>query len=104
MVDVGLERTRDVPLAGREPLHAGQRLVARPLELLAVELLGEVGVGIDDADGRGAHAALLPVMSERIRPTLDAVARALPCSTYVASPWTSSAPKAAWPCAASWTP
>ena len=57
-MDVGLERAGDVPLAGREPLHAGQRLVTRALELLVVELLGEVGVGVDDGDGRrGAHAA-----------------------------------------------
>ena len=56
MVDVGLERAGDVPLAGREPLDAGQRLVARPLELRVVELLGEVGIGVDDADGRGGHA------------------------------------------------
>ena len=57
MVDVGLERAGDVPLAGRELLHAGQRLVARTLELRVVELLREVGIGVDDADHGGGHVA-----------------------------------------------
>ena len=60
MVDVGLERAGDVPLAGRELLDAGQRLVARALELRVVELLGEVGIGVDDADHGRGHPGVLP--------------------------------------------
>ena len=67
MVDVGLECAGDVPLAGREPLDTGQRLVARALELVVVELLGEIRIGVDDAYDRGAHAGVATHMSARIR-------------------------------------
>ena len=59
-MDVGLERVGDVPLARREVLDTGQRLVARPLELGVVELLREVGIGVDDADHRRGHEIALP--------------------------------------------
>ena len=39
VVDIGLERVGDVPFAGREMLHARQRLVPRAFELRVVELL-----------------------------------------------------------------
>ena len=50
-MDVRLERAGNVPFAGREPLDARQRFVARALELRVIELLSEVGIGVDDAEG-----------------------------------------------------
>ena len=50
MMHVRLDRARDVPIARGETAYAGQRLAACALALRFVEQLGEVGVGIDDAD------------------------------------------------------
>jgi hypothetical protein len=50
MVDVGLARDLGVPVAGRQPLHARQRVAAGALDVVLVEELGEVAVGVDDAD------------------------------------------------------
>jgi anti-anti-sigma factor len=55
VVDLGLERARDVPFARVEPLHARQRLVARTLELIVAEQLRELRVGVDDADHAWGH-------------------------------------------------
>ena len=65
-----------VPLARREPLHAGQRLATRALELVGVEQVGEVRIGVDDADDVVGHTAgstqRRSGMSERRRRGADA--------------------------------
>ena len=50
MVLVGLYRVRRVPLAWRKTAYPGQRLAPCALALGLVEQLGEIRVGIDDAD------------------------------------------------------
>ena len=61
VVDVGLARDVDVPFAGRELLHARERVAARALELVGVEQLGEVGIGVDEADDVAPHGRVLPI-------------------------------------------
>ena len=71
MVDVGLERAGHVPFTRRQVLHAGQRFMARLLELRVVELVGEIGIGVDDADHRGGHSRVPTRMSALIRRSPD---------------------------------
>jgi hypothetical protein len=59
VVDVRLKRARDVPLALRQALHAGDRLAARAVALGFVEELRELRVRLDDAD-RPGHGLRLP--------------------------------------------
>ena len=61
VVLVRLGRAQRVPLPGREPALAGERLAPGTLALGFVEQLGQVRVGVDDADeiGHRAHAATL---------------------------------------------
>ena len=74
MVRVGLQRGAGVPLAGREPQHAGERVAPRALELLGREELAQVGVGLDQADRLGPSCTGIPgsAMSARGRPSPDA--------------------------------
>jgi hypothetical protein len=59
-----LLRGRRVPLTGRHALDTSQRLAPRPLEAGRVEQVGQVGIGVDDADdgspGAG-HTGSLPI-------------------------------------------
>ena len=55
-----LERRAGVPLAGREPQHAGERLAPRALQLIGREQVAQVGIGVDDAQLSGATAMGVP--------------------------------------------
>jgi hypothetical protein len=67
VVDVGLARHMHVPFAGRELLHARQRVAPRALELVGVEQLREVRIGVYEADDVAPHGQVLPIqgMSDR---------------------------------------
>ena len=69
MVDVRLARAVDVPLARRQSLDTGQGLVPCALELVVVELLGEIRIGVDNAYNRGAHAGVVPICPRTYVPT-----------------------------------
>ena len=53
--------------AGRELLHARERVAPGALELVGVEQLREVRIGVDQADDVAPHGRVLPIegMSER---------------------------------------
>jgi hypothetical protein len=50
MMDVALDRFRNVPLPYRQPSLPRQRLTPGALAFAFVEQVSEVGVGLDDAD------------------------------------------------------
>jgi anti-anti-sigma factor len=45
-----LPRRARVPLAGRQPLHARERLAPGALQLALFEQVRQIGIGVDDAD------------------------------------------------------
>ena len=72
VVDIGLARRGRVPRPGRQAVDPGERLAPRALELVLIEQLAEVGIGVDDADGVAPHRGVVPAapmsaIDERIR-------------------------------------
>jgi hypothetical protein len=63
VVDVGFARDPRIPVARRQLLHARERVAARPLDVVLVEQLGQIGIGVDDADDvapPGGHGGVIP--------------------------------------------
>ncbi len=67
MVDVGLERAGRRPTRPATAAARGSAPHGAPLELRVVELVGEIGIGVDDADHRGGPRRVPTRMSALIR-------------------------------------
>ena len=62
-MDVRFARDLRIPVAGLQLLHARERVAACALDLVLGEQLGEVGIGVDDADDvapPGGHGGVIP--------------------------------------------
>jgi hypothetical protein len=65
-MDVGFASDPRIPVAGRQLLHARESVAARALDVVLVEHLGEIGIGVDDADDvapPGGHVGVIPSLA-----------------------------------------
>jgi hypothetical protein len=83
-MSVPLDRPLDVPRPHRKTPHARQRLAPGPLQLRLIEQLGQIGIGVHDADEirRRAHGFSVATESSDTTETLPRVPAGPIASTH----------------------